>query len=109
MAKSSLLENGEIIPAFDQVGTFSDGRPKFVRAPFVRLKLNNEEYTMPISGPSDVRDLQNILSTSNYDVEQVLGRQDFGFESDDEIVVGEHELGNFNDTTWKGCFRIGLI
>lgn len=110
MAKSQLLERGEIVTVFYPAGKFDlDQRPRFLRAPFVILKLNNEEYIMPVTGASDARDLQNILSTSDYNVEQVMGRGDFGFESDDEIVVGEHELGNFNDTTWKGCFSIGLI
>lgn len=113
MAKSSLLESGEIVPVFYPAGNFpNDQRPKFVRAPFVLLRLNGQEYVMPVSGPGDARDLQNLLSTSNFEVEQVLARQDFGFESDDELVVGEHELGDFNSTNknnWKGCFRIGLI
>lgn len=110
MAKSTLIENGEIVSVFYQIGTFAnDRRPKYVRAPFVLLKLNNEEYIMPVSGAGDARDLQNILGSSDYNVEQVLSRQDFGFESDDEVVVGEHELGDFNNKSWKGCFRIGVI
>lgn len=109
MAKSTLLENGEIVPVFYQIGTFSDRRPKYVKAPFVLLKLNNDEYIMPMVGAGDARDFQNILGTSDYNVEQVLARQDFGFESDDEVVVGEHELGDFKVQNWKGCFRIGNI
>lgn len=110
MAKSSLLERGEIIPVFYPMGKFdNDQRQRYLRAPFVILKLNNEEYVMPVSGASDARDLQNILGTSDFNLEQLMSRSDFGLESDDEVVVGEHELGNFSDTTWKGCHRFGLI
>lgn len=110
MAKSSFLESGEIIPVFYPIGKFdSDQRAKFLRAPFVMLKLGNTEYVMPIAGAGDARDLQNILGSSDFNNEQLLARGDFGFESDDEIVVGEHELGDVTNQSWKGCHRFGII
>ena len=110
MPKSTLLESGEIVAVFYPLGKFNnDQRPRYVRAPFVILKLNNEEYIMPVSGPSDARDFQNILSTNDFNLEQVMARGDFGFESDDEIVIGEHELGDFNNPSWRGCHRFGFI
>lgn len=113
MAKSNFIENGEITPVFYQVGTFAnDQRPKYIRAPFVLLKLNGEEYVMPVSGAGDSRDFQSILGTSDFNTEQLMARQDFGFENDEHLVVGAHELGDYNSTNgknWKGCFSIGVI
>lgn len=115
MAQSNFIENAEIRPVYYQVGTFAnDKRPKFVRASFVVLLMNNDEYIMPVCGASDARDFNNILSTDSYNVEQVLGRQDFGFESGDDIVIGEHELGGgFNANppvnSWRSVHRFGNI
>lgn len=110
MAKSTLLESGEIVPVYFPMGKFdNDQRRRFMRAPFVFLKLNNDEYVMPTTGASDARDLSNILSTDSFNLEQLMSRNDFGFESDDNIVVGDHELGDFNNPTWKGVHRFGII
>lgn len=110
MAKSTLLERGEITPVFYPMGKFdNDQRRRFLRAPFVLLKLDNEEYVMPVSGPSDDRDFQNILGTSSYNLEQMMARLDFGLETGERVVVDDHELGDFSNTTWKGVHRFGTI
>jgi hypothetical protein len=110
MAKSALLESGEIRPVFYQAGTFpADQRPRFVRAPFVILSIGGNDYVMPVSGASDARDLSNILLSSDFGPEQYLGRQDFGYESDEELVVGEHELGTASNDSWKSVHRFGYI
>src|SRR6185436_4388769 len=110
MAQSNLISNAEIRPVYYQVGKFvNDNRPKYVKAPVVVLLINNEEYVMPVCGPSDARDFQNILSNYLYDIEQVLARQDFGFESGEDIIVGEHELGSGKDGSWKGFHKFGNI
>lgn len=110
MAKSSYLDGGEIKPVFYRFGKFpNDQRPRYIRAPFVILKLNGQEYVMPTIGGSSAADLNNILSSDSYDLEQINARADFGFESDEEFVLGEHELGSLDNDTWVGCHKFGVI
>ena len=110
MAKSTLLQNGEITEVYYPFGTFNnDQRKKFVKAPFDLVKIGTEEYVMPLAVGGNTAELSGAFNSNTVDTEQYMGRRDFGFPNLSPVVVGEHEMGGFRNDTWKGCHSFDLI
>lgn len=110
MAQSTLLESSQRIPVFYPYGKLNnDQAPRFIRAPFVILRMLGVEYFMPEIGGSSAADLTNILGTDSYGLEQVMSRNDFGLEGTEDYTIGEHQLGDFNNPSLFGCHRYGFI
>ncbi len=109
MAKSTLLENGEITQCYYRFGTFTnDQRPKYVKAPFDLVRIGVEQYVQPLPVGGNASELNGLINSSTVANEQYMGRQDFGFVNLDPMVVSEHEMGD-RSNTWKGLHSFDLI
>lgn len=109
MAKSTLLEQGELTEVYYSFGTFAnDQRAKFLKAPFDILSLNGEQYVQPLAVGGNDAELKGLFGSGTIAAEQYLGRRDFGFSNLTPIVVGEHEMGTGQDS-WKGLHFFDLI
>jgi hypothetical protein len=109
MAQSNLLENAQRIPVFYPYGKLAnDQAPRFIRAPFVVLRMLGVEYVMPEAIGNNLPEM-NILATDTVALEQMMSRADFGLEGSEEYTIGEHQLGDFNNPSLFGCHRFGII
>lgn len=110
MAKSNLLERGEITEVYYPFGSFhNDQRKKFLKAPFDIVKLNGEEYVQPLAVGGNAAELQGAFNSSTVDTEQYMGRRDFGFSNLTPLVVQENEMGAWQSDGWKGVHFFDLI
>ncbi len=104
MAKSTLLESGEITEVYYRFGTYQDGnsgKPKFIKAPFDLVKMGTDEYVQPMPIGGHPVDYATIFSGTLTATEYYMARRDFGFVNGNPVMVGEHEMGDTSDG-WKG-------
>lgn len=110
MAKSTLLEQGEITEVYYPFGNFNnDQRKKFIKAPFDIVRIGTEEYIQPLPVGASASDLSGAFNSNTVGTEQYMGRRDFGFVNLNPLVIGEHEIGGSDTSTWKGCHFFDLI
>lgn len=109
MAKSTLIENGEITEVYYAFGRFNnDQRKKYLKAPFDLVRIGSEEYVQPLPIGGNAAELVGVTNSDTLGIEQYMGRRDFGFVNLNPQVIGEHEMGDRSDT-WKGLNQFGFI
>ena len=110
MAKSNLLEQGEITEVYYPFGKFNnDQRAKFVKAPFDIVKIGSEEYVQPLPVGGNTAELNGVINSNTVATEQYMGRRDFGFPNLTPLVVQENEMGAWQTDGWKGLHFFDLI
>ena len=115
MAKD-IFSNARKNAVYYKLGTFEDDRQKwkYVRAPFdiIQMNANNDVQSFQYFSPSGMGD--DISQAFNNDAvaeEQILGRDGLAYHTLNNKVIGEHEMGNWEEhpDDFRGFHRIGLI
>ena len=109
MAKSSFIESGEITEVYYNLGKFgTDQRPRFLRAPFQFVRLNGTEYIMPVPVGGSSAELNGLFNQDTTDLEQMMGRNDFGLVNGQRIYINENQMGDGSDNVF-GLHRFGFF
>jgi hypothetical protein len=104
---TDIFRTGTRKQVFFRVGSFSDGSPRFAKAPFDQIIWGEGEVkTMMIDtlGLGGEENTEGLLGLTR---EQLNYRNEFGFLGE-SIVVEEHELGG-DVEGWKGVHSFGLV
>ena len=104
MAK--LFTNSFVRPVYYEMGQV-DGQQTYRRAPFDLLFINGQMHIQPRSIMSSELALTALATV--FDDELKSWREgDFGRETLQPIIIGEHEMGDGSDT-WKGLHSISNL
>lgn len=109
----NIFNRGQVEAVYYDMGIFSnDAKRKYIRAPFSVLKLDGQQYVIPldISGGAGNPGPNLVGLTGNDEGEELnLGRAEF-YHTLEIHRVGMHEFGNWKgDDNWRGMFRLGLL
>ena len=108
-ANPDIFHDGEITYVMFEM--FKDGgnkgQPRCVRAPFSLVKSEGDQFLMP----SSWGDGSNLYGGDAADEAFYQAREDFGFVTAEMLVLGEHEMGDFDGQpdNWKGVHAFSLI
>lgn len=91
-----------------RMGMFPDSTPKFQLAPFAILSLPGGQYLVPVNRKVDgTAHNQTAVMLADPDA-NVQIRDDFGYETCNNLFVLEAEMGCKDDSTsWKGMHSFG--
>lgn len=87
---------------------FENGTERMVEAPFDCIQIGAEQFLMPKSIGGD---MEGLWASDDVDEALYQARGDFGFVLPEFIIVGEHEMGDFDGQpeTWKGVHAFSML
>jgi hypothetical protein len=111
---STIFQRARVNEVYFAIGKFDgDTKRKFIHAPVDMLTLDGVMYlnTRPFKAGGGLLEVAPWVSQNEGPDEDWMSARDFFCTELNPIVMGEHELGNWQErgTDWTGLHKLGFI